>query len=327
MIEEKIQGNKLEGMFIPTSSLYTEEQKNVYKAIEKMTDVITKIDPNLKKEIQSLKSGTGLRYNDGKLRYDLFHPYSMEQLAKIFTMGANKYAERNWEKGMKWTTVIASLKRHLAAIERGEDYDKESGLLHSSHVEWNAHALTAYYKIFPQGDDRPKAFLNNFKVGLDIDGILANFTGGIIDECDEKHKEHIPFSWADPIIVSKFHAVRENKEFWLNLKPLISGKEMPFEPSCYITARSIDKEVTQAWLDKHHFPNAPLYCVGPNESKVNTALKAGINLFIDDHYGNFVDMNKAGIFTLLYTAPYNKKYEVGHMRVDSLQEFKERYLQ
>ena len=99
---------------------------------------------------------TAKRYNEGKLRFDLIHPYANEQMVRVLTKGAEKYAPRNWEKGMLWSDVIASLKRHLHAIESGEDVDEETGELHIAHLACNAHFLTAYYKIYPQGDDRRK---------------------------------------------------------------------------------------------------------------------------------------------------------------------------
>ena len=44
----------------------------------------------------------------------------------------------------------------------------------------------------------------------------------------------------------------------------------------------------------------------------------GVEIFVDDSFDNFVELNKAGIFTYLYTAPWNIKHDVGHMRIDSL---------
>ena len=37
--------------------------------------------------------------------------------------GANKYSDRNWEKGLPWQQMIDSLKRHIEDFERGHDYD------------------------------------------------------------------------------------------------------------------------------------------------------------------------------------------------------------
>jgi hypothetical protein len=37
--------------------------------------------------------------------------------------GAQKYSDRNWEKGLPWQQMIDSLKRHVEDFERGHDYD------------------------------------------------------------------------------------------------------------------------------------------------------------------------------------------------------------
>ncbi len=102
------------------------------------------------------------RHNKGKLRYDLIHPISTHRLAEVLTEGAKKYDARNWETGMNWTTMLASLKRHLAAFESGIDFDEESKLLHMAHVLANAHMLCAYYDIAPQFDDRPTTHRTGF---------------------------------------------------------------------------------------------------------------------------------------------------------------------
>lgn len=262
--------------------------------------------------------GTGLRYNTGKLRYDLVNPYAHEQLVKVLTMGAEKYAERNWEKGMKWSGIIASAKRHLAAIERGEDYDKESGLLHVAHLAANIHFLTAYYKLYPQGDDRPKKAYNPIKYGLDIDGVLADFVGHLMKYTG--NEGHVPIHWNDPITRNNFGKIAKDNEFWSTIPPLLNREDIPFEPHAYITARSVPQEITQEWLDRNLFPKAKLICVGTGESKVEVAKASGIDIMIDDSYTNFIELNAAGVFCYLYDAPYNRQYDVGHMRIKSLME-------
>lgn len=97
---------------------------------------------------------SAIRYNEGKTRYDLVPTFAHEQLAKTLTVGADKYGDVNWRKGLSWSSMLGSLERHLVAIKKGEDYDPETGLLHSAHLMCNAAFLTEYYKIYPQGDDR-----------------------------------------------------------------------------------------------------------------------------------------------------------------------------
>ena len=266
---------------------------------------------NLKEEE---KAGSALRFDNGKIQHELISPNSANELAKVLTFGASKYAANNWRKGMKWSRVLGSLKRHLNAIERGEDYDEESGLLHSSHILCNAMFLTDYYKLYPEGDDRQHSYLNDKKIGLDIDGVIADFHLHFCNYLNIPIYE--PIHWNDPIIRNKFNEVREDEKFWLTMPKL--DTEIPFEPHCYITSRSINPVITQQWLEKNGFPIAPLYCVGHNESKVAIAKESGVEIFVDDKYENFTELNKSGICCFLYDAPHNKKYNVGYKRIFNL---------
>jgi hypothetical protein len=261
----------------------------------------------------------GLRFNEGKLRYDLVPAFAQQEYVKVLTAGSLKYAERNWEKGMLWSNVIASLKRHLAAIELGEDYDKETGLLHSSHIMCNAAFLTEYYKIFPQGDDRSLPYLKDIKIGLDIDEVLCSW----VEAWTQKFGYPIPDSWHFSY-KNKEHfesmSSQEMNDFYLSIPAKISPKELNFEPHCYITSRSVPIELTQQWLQNNGFPAVKVYSVGIHKSKVDVAKESGIDIFVDDAYHNFIELNKAGICTYLLSAPHNIKYSVGHKRINSLKD-------
>lgn len=259
-----------------------------------------------------------LRFDGEKNRLDLVSPNATNELAKILTFGSQKYAAWNWAKGMKWSRVIGSLKRHLNAIERGEDFDPESGLLHSAHVMCNAMFLTEYYKIYPQGDDRHHTYLNIPKIALDIDGVLADFIGHITSIYD--FNGHIPTHWNDPIIRDLYPKIKDDKDFWLSMPPLIKQEDMPFEPHCYITSRSIDVTITEQWLDKHGFPRAPVYSIGHDESKINIAKNVGVEIYVDDRWENFVELNNAGICCFLFDAPYNRKHDIGYRRIYDLKQ-------
>jgi 5'(3')-deoxyribonucleotidase len=284
----------------------------------------TKTKKLVKKTIESAMEnnmGSGLRFNEGKPRFDLVQADAHRDMVKVLTAGANKYADRNWEKGMNWTTVIASMKRHIAAIEAGEDYDQETGLLHAAHVQCNAHFLNAYYYLYPQGDDRPKKWKNTPKIGLDIDEVLADWVTAWRDEFDIKD---VPTSWFfDRNIKDRFEELRPSgklDELYLNIKPLIKPSDIPFEPHCYITSRPVDTKISEQWLDKNGFPSKPVYTVGIRQSKVEVAKEAGVEIFIDDSYDNFVTLNNNGIFCYLYDAPHNQRYDVGHMRIKTLKD-------
>ena len=68
-----------------------------------------------------------------------------------------------------------------------------------------------------------------------------------------------------------------------------------FEPTCYITSRPVSTEITKQWIEKNGFPCVPIYTVDVNHSKIQVAKEAGIEVFIDDKFENFVELNNAGI--------------------------------
>lgn len=267
--------------------------------------------------------GQGLRFNKGKLRYDLVEPHAFRDFVEVLTDGANKYFDRNWENGLSWTSVLASLKRHIQAIELGEDRDPESGRLHIAHAACNVHFLNAFYYTFPQGDDRPKRYLKLPKIGLDIDGVLADWTTAWSELYPEIPSN--PTSWyLDRKVGKRFkQMIMEDtlNSFYLNnVKPLIQPEDLPFVPHCYITSRPVPVEVTEAWLDKYHFPARKVYSIAEASSKIDVAKESGVEIFIDDSYDNFVELNNNGICTYLYTAPWNLRHNVGHLRIDSLKD-------
>lgn len=85
-----------------------------------------------------------LRYDDGKVRLELIPPEWLWGLGLVLTKGAEKYAPRNWEKGMDHGRVVGSLLRHLTQYQAGERYDKETGCHHLAMAAWNCLALMTY---------------------------------------------------------------------------------------------------------------------------------------------------------------------------------------
>lgn len=301
------------------------KKRNIMSNTDLVKQIIMEKESEKKKEKDmsaTTGKGTGLRYNKGKLRYDLVEPRAFRDFVEVLTDGANKYFDRNWENGLSWTSVLASLKRHIQAIELGEDRDPESGRLHIAHAACNVHFLNAFYYTFPQGDDRPKRFLKMPKIGIDVDGVLADFTktwSALYPEIYPK-----PNSWyMDRRMTKRFEEMRKNgtlDDFYLSIEPLMTPEDMPFEPYCYITSRPVSQEITEQWLDNHHFPARKVISLDIKKSKVEAAKEAGVEIFIDDSYDNFVDLNNNGVFCYLYTAPWNTRYDVGHMRVNSLKD-------
>lgn len=99
------------------------------------------------------------KQDTGKLRYDLFPVEALEEITKVLNFGANKYAERSWEAGMKWGRLYAAMFRHMTAWWMGEDLDKETGISHLAHAGCCVIFLLTYSKRMHHSghgtDDRP----------------------------------------------------------------------------------------------------------------------------------------------------------------------------
>lgn len=98
----------------------------------------------------------GFKYDEEKIRTDLVPTDVVEELTKVLTLGAKKYSDRNWEKGMRWGRPYAAALRHLFAWWRGEDYDPETGLSHLAHALCCVTFLLAYSLRKIGEDDRNK---------------------------------------------------------------------------------------------------------------------------------------------------------------------------
>src|SRR5690554_1536972 len=79
----------------------------------------------------------GFKKDDhGKPRYGLIPPHAELELARVLTMGAEKYGADNWRKGGAESIprYVDAAQRHIAAYRRGEELDGESGLQHLAHA-------------------------------------------------------------------------------------------------------------------------------------------------------------------------------------------------
>ena len=96
------------------------------------------------KEESQLGQSEAARFDEGKNRLDLMPPWSIDQVAQVYTYGTIKYDDDNWWKGMPWKKVIGPLLRHIWKWLRGEKWDDESGLHHLAHAAWQCLALMEY---------------------------------------------------------------------------------------------------------------------------------------------------------------------------------------
>lgn len=99
---------------------------------------------------------TGAKKASKLARFDLVPVDPLYQLAEHYGRGAEKYQDRNWQKGYPWGLSYAALCRHLLKWWSGEDIDPETGSNHMTAVAWHAFALLEYTRTHPEMDDRPK---------------------------------------------------------------------------------------------------------------------------------------------------------------------------
>jgi hypothetical protein len=108
----------------------------------------------VKDKINVEETTGGIKHDFGKLRFDLFPMMPLLKLAKLFTIGKEKYGTRNWEKGMKFGRLFAAMMRHAIKWWAGEICDPVDGQHHLAAVMWNAMVLMELERTHPEMDDR-----------------------------------------------------------------------------------------------------------------------------------------------------------------------------
>ncbi len=99
--------------------------------------------------------------DDSKPRPDFISPFMLMRVGEHLAKGANKYGDRNWEKGMPFSVYIASTMRHLLKYMMGwRDED------HLAAIIFNVGAIIHFEETGrTELDDLPK-----YNKGGDKDG-------------------------------------------------------------------------------------------------------------------------------------------------------------
>jgi len=120
----------------------------------------------------------GSKFDAGKPRLDLIAPEFLLDIGKVLDFGAQKYGDRNWERGMSWSRAYAALQRHMLAWWSGEAVDAETGLSHLAHAGCCLMFLAAFEKRGAGTDDRaPVDFVEKAKLeDALVDAVQAALT-------------------------------------------------------------------------------------------------------------------------------------------------------
>ena len=107
-------------------------------------------------EVRVTDPTTGGQKGKKPARFDLLPQGPLWEVAELYGKGAEKYADRNWEKGYAWSLSFAALSRHLSLFWQGEYLDSETGCPHLASVVFHAFALMEFYAQGSGTDDRPQ---------------------------------------------------------------------------------------------------------------------------------------------------------------------------
>jgi len=108
--------------------------------------------------IANTEPTAGKKFDQDKLRWDLFPAESIEPIIQVLMFGAEKYDAYNWTKGIAYSRLFAALMRHMWAWWRGETNDSETGLNHLAHAGCCLLFLLSYTQNQPEFDDRPEHY-------------------------------------------------------------------------------------------------------------------------------------------------------------------------
>ena len=158
--------------------------------------------------------------------------------------------------------------------------------------------------------------MKQLKIGLDIDEVLADWSGPFF-------KRFTPKSDSDITRICG-QVINRDRNFWINL-PVIQYP-IGFEPELYCTKRSCLKTYSKEWLDINGFPHRPVYQVFCQTDNKARYIKGRVDVFVDDSITNFVQMNCSGVLCLLMDTKYNQSWgPIGRIYSLDYNEIKESY--
>jgi hypothetical protein len=99
---------------------------------------------------ETVSYGTGaIRQKTNLPRYDLIPTEPLRRLGMRYTEGAQKYAPRNWEKGMPWAETFNHLQEHLNKWKNGDEPTDD----HLAAAAWGVFALMEFQRTHTELDD------------------------------------------------------------------------------------------------------------------------------------------------------------------------------
>lgn len=162
---------------------------------------------------------------------------------------------------------------------------------------------------------------------LDIDGVLADFDGHVLEYYDVKDKSPITI-YEDMRIQCLSMRWWSDKEFWLSIPSLEEPGSWSDTPQFYLTDRTIPVEWTKEWLSNNNYPDVPIVCT-EHFLKKSMLLQAidglygidKVDFFLEDRSDVFEEINSmTDTICYLRDKTYNKQLNT-RLRVTSVNQF------
>lgn len=129
----------------PTNTSIQEEKDGSRSENESISGT-REFQTKVRDEKKQFQTGAQREIKQGKGRYDLISPLALKRVAGIYERGAREYGDRNWEKGLPFSSFIDSALRHLYQfIEGKEDEDHVAACL------WNIIGLVHTEEMVHRG--------------------------------------------------------------------------------------------------------------------------------------------------------------------------------
>ena len=139
-------------------------------------------------KMETNKFGGKRESNKGRGRFDLIPYEAIEELAIWYEQGAEKYGDRNWEKGMSVKDCINRMMRH--AFKASNGWMDEGPFAHLVAVIWNAIAAIVMIKRYPDRNDFwPERYKKHFHP---TESYIADYGMEKLPEESELKWEHDP---------------------------------------------------------------------------------------------------------------------------------------
>lgn len=98
----------------------------------------------------------GTKYDQEKPKMEYLSSVWIEDVARVLSFGAKKYAAHNWRQGIAQSRLLGAALRHIFTYLKGEDLDPETGLSHLAHASCCLMFARELRDTRPDLDDRYK---------------------------------------------------------------------------------------------------------------------------------------------------------------------------